>query len=83
VLGHFVLPGDILVVRLTGLSGAGNQTTLIWVVVALAIVVSSIGAIYIMRKKRLQPVQAEDDSQEKQRLLVEISRLDLDWSACG
>ena len=80
--GSDLTPGDIILVQLSGLPEPSNQWTVKWVALALVALTSGFGFIYLMRKKRLQPVSPEDSlDQRRQRLLVELAQLDDDFEA--
>ncbi len=77
--GRDFAPGDILVVQLSGLR-TNDQRAVIWV--AMALVVLTFGFVYLLRKKRLQPLTAEGSpDQIRQSLLVKIAQLDDDFAA--
>lgn len=79
--GTDLVPGDVLVAQFSNLRPADTQSTILWVVLALTVLIGGFGlAYYLLRQRRLQPVAPEDNlSQQKQRLLLEISRLDDDF----
>ena len=78
--GTALTPGDTLVIRLSGLSGADNQEVILWVVVTLVVITLGAGSVYLLRKRGLQPVSPEDSlNQKKQELLVELAQLDDDF----
>jgi len=80
--GSDLAPGDVLVVQLSGLTETSNQWTVKWVALALVALTCGFGFIYLMRKKRLQPVSPEDSfDQRRLRLLAELAQLDDDFEA--
>ena len=75
-------PGDILVIQLSGLPGTNNQRTVQWVALMMIVLASGFGFVYLLIKKRVQPVNTEDGlAQRRQRLLVELAQLDDDFEA--
>ena len=75
-------PGDILKAQLSGLPQTGNQGAILWVVLTLVMLGTGFSFVYLMRKRKLQPVVSEDSlSQQKQRLLVELAHLDDEFEA--
>ncbi len=78
--GEALAPGDILVVKLSGLPGTNNQGAAIWVALTLIVLAGGFGLGYLLRKKRVQPVRPEDSlDQRRQRLLIELAQLDDDF----
>lgn len=68
---------DILEVQLSGLPQTSNQGAILWVVLILVVLGTGFGFVYLMRKRRLQPVSSEDSlDQKRQRLLIELAHLD-------
>ncbi len=78
--GSDFAPGDILTTRLSSLpSTTDNQGAIVWVALALVVLAGGFGFSYLLRKKRLQPVTPEGRlDQKRQRLLVELAKLDDD-----
>ncbi len=78
--GQEFSPGDILTIRLSELSGTDNQdSTTIWMFLALAVIAAGIIFVFMIRKKKPIPVGNEDDfSLRKQQLLAELAGLDND-----
>lgn len=71
--------GDIIVAQLSGLPDADNQGSLKWAALALVVLISVFGSAYLLRKRRLQPVEAKVNlDQRKQGLLAELAQLDDD-----
>ncbi|MFQ6122004.1 MAG: carboxypeptidase-like regulatory domain-containing protein [Dehalococcoidales bacterium] len=80
LFGRDLTPGDILVVQLSGLPETSNQSTLGWVTLTLVALVGGFSFIYFLRKRRLQSVIPDGSlEQRKQRLLIELARLDDDF----
>lgn len=78
--GSDFTPGDTLVAQISGLPETGNQGIVIWTVLVLGVLVGGFGLVYLLRKKRLQPVKAEVSlDQRRQRLLVELAQMDDDF----
>jgi len=74
--------GDILEVQLSGLPQTSNQGAILWVVLILVVLGTGFGFVYLMRKRRLQPVSSEDSlDQKRQRLLIELAHLDDNFEA--
>ena len=74
--------GDILEVQLSGLPQTNNQGVILWVVLILVVLGTGFGFVYLMRKRRLQPVSSEDSlDQKRQRLLIELAHLDDNFEA--
>ncbi len=74
--------GNILVFQLSGLPETNDKGAIIWVILALVVLTGGFGFIYMLRKKRFQPVPVSpEDSldQTRQRLLVELAELDNDF----
>jgi hypothetical protein len=76
-------PGETLVAAISGLAQVGDQNAVTWVTLAVAVmVVGAVSGYLLMRKKRPQPVGQEADlDRQRQRLLVELARLDDDFEA--
>ena len=75
-------PGDTLEVQLSGLPQTSNQGAILWVVLILVVLGTGFGFVYLMRKRRLQPVSSEDSlDQKRQRLLIELAHLDDNFEA--
>jgi LPXTG-motif cell wall-anchored protein len=73
-------PGERLVAEISGLPQTSKQGAILWVVLALLACIGGAGFVYVMRKSRLQPVSPRDNlDQRRQRILVEIARLDDDF----
>ena len=79
--GSDFAPGDIVAVQLSGLPQTNNQEgAIIWVTLTLVALVGGFVFVYLLRKKRLQPVSPEDSpEQREQRLLIELAQLDDDF----
>ena len=78
--GQEFIPGDILIMRLSGLPGTNFQGNTIWVLLALVVIISGFTFVFLIRKKKPVPVSNEDDiSLRKQRLLAELADLDDDF----
>ncbi len=78
--GQELIPGDILMMRLSGLPGTNIQGNAIWVLLALAVIVAGFIFVFLIRKKKPIPVSNDDDlSLRKQRLLAELADLDEDF----
>lgn len=72
--------GDVIVAKLSGLPGNSNQSFIIWVTMGLVVLAAGFTFVYLMRKRRLQPVSDEGGlSVTKQQLLAEIAKLDDDF----
>ncbi len=75
-------PGDILTIQLSGLPESSNHGIVKWVTPVLIGLLAGAGFVYLMRKRRLQPVSPEDSlDQMRQRLLVELAQLDDDFGS--
>ncbi len=78
--GTDFLPGDTLVVQISGLPETGSQGVLLWVFLVLAVLGGAFVLNRLLRGRRPQPVKVKDShKQKKQRLLVEIAQLDDDF----
>ena len=78
--GSDFAPGDIVVAKLSGLPETGNQGTVIWVALALIVLTCGLSFVYLLRRKKVQPVSPEDSlDQRRQRLLIELAELDDDF----
>ncbi len=74
--------GDVLVITISGLPQTSGQGTIMWVVLVLGMLTFGFGLIYLLRRKRLQPVSpGEHLDQMRQSLLVELARLDDEFEA--
>jgi len=74
--------GDVLEIQLSGLPQTSNQGAILWVVLTLVVLGTGFGFVYLIRRRRLQPVSSEDGlEQQRQRLLVELAHLDDDFEA--
>ena len=75
--GTNLAAGDTIAVQLSGLPQASSQWTVIWIVLVLLILGG--GAVYLLRKRKLQPVVVESSPLDRrQRLLAELAKLDDD-----
>lgn len=80
--GSNFVPGDVLVVKLSGLPIADNEGTFLWVAIVLAVLTGSFGLVYLMRRKSLPPVPAQaSPGPPRQQLLTKLARLDDDFAA--
>ncbi len=78
--GKSLAPGDILATQLSGLPQTSNQGPILWVAMALVVASAGFAFVYLVRKKRLQPISPEGSlDQERQRLLSELAQLDDDF----
>lgn len=78
--GSDITSSEVIVAHLSGLPEANNPGTIIWIALVIAVLLGGFGFIYLMRKKRLQPVSPADGlDQRRQRLLVELAQLDDDF----
>ena len=69
-----------IIALLSGLPGTNFQGNNIWVLLALAVIISGFIFVFLIRKKKPVPVSNEDDiSLCKQRLLAEFADLDDDF----
>ncbi len=74
--------GDVLEIQLSGLPQTSNQGAILWVVLTLVVLGTGFSFVYLIRRRRLQPVSSEDGlEQQRQRLLVELAHLDDDFEA--
>jgi|TARA_B100000315_G_C14561971_1_gene580975 hypothetical protein len=73
--------GDTLDIRLSGLPKTDNQQIVLWVTLTLVLLSGGFGLFYyLLRKKRPQQVRSVGNlSQRRQRLLVELAKLDDDF----
>lgn len=71
-----------LVMRLSGLPQAGTQGSTPWVLWAQLVIGAGVVFVYLMRRKRLEPVSNKGGfNLRKQRLLVKLAELDDDFEA--
>ncbi len=77
VSGRDLARGDTLVASVSNLPETDNQGVTLWVVLAVAVLVSGFSISYLLRRKRVQPVSPEGNlDQRRQRLLLELAQLD-------
>ena len=77
VYGEGFTPGDTIAFEISGLPEVDNQNIILWVVLAVVALVLGFGIVLFRRNKQTQPVRASSSlEQQKQKLLVEIARLD-------
>ncbi len=75
--GQDFAAGDTLVMRLSGLPRTETQGIALWVLLAVLVIGISFVFIFLMKKKRLQPVSDEGSlNLHKQQLLDELAELD-------
>ncbi|MFC1987545.1 hypothetical protein ACFLVH_03260 [Chloroflexota bacterium] len=74
-------PDDTLAAKISGLSKDNGQTIFTWVTIALLLLVSGSVSVYILQKRRLQPVRLESRPPEREELLAELARLDNDFDS--
>ncbi len=80
--GSNLAPGDVLVIKLSGLPETNSQRVIIWTTLALVVLVIGSGFIYLLKKRRLQPVSPEASlEQMRQGLLVKLAQLDDDFES--
>ena len=80
--GRDFAPGDTLLAQLSDLPETNSQKALLGAALALVVLVVGSGFVYLLRKRRLQPVSPEyNPDQIRQRLLVEIAQLDDDFES--
>ena len=78
--GSDITSGEVIVAHLSGLPETNNPGSIIWIALVLAVLLGGFGFIYLLRKKRLQPVSPEDSlDQRRQRLLIELAQMDDDF----
>ncbi len=71
---------EVVVAGLSGLPKAENQLIIWWVVLTLVILGGGFVLVYRLRRGKLQPVKPEDSLyQKRQRLLIELAKLDDDF----
>lgn len=69
-------PGDTFTIQLSGLQ-TGSQRGIKWVILMVVVLTGGFGLVALMRKRKLQPVSAEESlNQIRQRLLIELAHLD-------
>lgn len=73
-----IASGNVLTVRISGLPASANQGSLQWVATALLILIVGFSAVYLLRRRRLQPIRIGPALSEGS-LLAEIARLDDDF----
>jgi hypothetical protein len=79
--GQALAADEVVVARLSGLPQAENQLAIWWVVLALIVLGGGFGLVYRRRRDKLQPVAPEDSlDQKRQRLLIELAKLDDDFA---
>ncbi len=77
VYGDDFTLGDTVVFEISGLPEVDNQNIILWVVLAVVALGFGFGFVLFRRNKKVQPVRVESNlEQQKQKLLVEIARLD-------
>ncbi len=77
VYGEDFTPGETVAFEISGLPEVDNQNIILWVVLAVVALVLGFGIVLFRRNKQAQPVRAGGSlEQQKQKLLVEIARLD-------
>jgi hypothetical protein len=73
-------PGEIMVAQISGLPDTGSQGILLWVFLALGVLVGAFVFNRLLRGRRPQPAKVKESPEQiKQRLLVEIARLNDDF----
>lgn len=71
---------EVVVAGLSGLPKAENQLIIWWVVLTLVVLGGGFVLVYRLRRGKLQPVKPEDSLyQKRQRLLIELAKLDDDF----
>jgi LPXTG-motif cell wall-anchored protein len=69
--------GETIVFELSGLANSDDQNLVLWVVLVLVALFIGFGFFFFRRRKKVPPVRAEvDPEQLRQRLMVELARLD-------
>jgi hypothetical protein len=77
VYGEDFIPGETVAFEISGLPEVDNQNIILWVALAVVALVLGFGIVFFRRNKQAQPVRAGGSlEQQKQKLLVEIARLD-------
>jgi LPXTG-motif cell wall-anchored protein len=75
--GHSIPAGTVLTIELADLPQAGSQNALLWALLVLGVLAGGAGLGYVMRR-RTRPVETESLDEARQRLLIELARLDDD-----
>ncbi len=84
VYGNGFTLGDTVVFEISGLPEVDNQNIILWVVLAVVALVFGFGIVLFRRNKQAQPVRVGSSlEQQKQKLLVEIARLDDTFESGG
>jgi LPXTG-motif cell wall-anchored protein len=74
--GQGLAAGETLMIRLSGLPRTNTQGSILWVLLALILIVAGFVFVYLMKRKRPQPVSDEGVLSQQQRLLAELAELD-------
>jgi hypothetical protein len=75
--GTAFTPGDTIEARISSPPDSGSWGTVLWVALTLLVLVLTFGSVYLVKKRKLQPVSTvSSPEQHRQRLLVELARLD-------
>lgn len=73
--GGNLASGDMVTAQISGLPKSANQSSLLWVLLALAVLGSGFALFYLRRRQRPHPVRVSYVRQEES-LLAELARLD-------
>ncbi|MDP2730624.1 MAG: carboxypeptidase-like regulatory domain-containing protein [Dehalococcoidales bacterium] len=76
--GGNLAPGDMVTAQISGLPKSANQSTVLWVLLAMAALGSGFVFFYLKRRREPQSVQVSY-ARVEENLLAEIARLDDDY----
>jgi len=81
--GKEIAAGETLVIRLSGLPHTNTLVGILWVLLALILIVAGFVFVYLIKRKRPQPVSDEGVLSQQQRLLAELAELDDNFEEGG
>ena len=81
--GQGLAAGETLMIRLSGLPHTNTQVGILWVLLALILIVVGFVFVYLIKRKRPQPVSAGGVLSQQQRLLAELAELDDNFEEGG
>lgn len=73
--GEKLAPGDVVTAQISGLPKSVDKSTLLWLLLALAVLGSGFSFFYLRSRRRPQPVRVSHAGQEEY-LFAELARLD-------
>ena len=81
--GQGLAAGETLMIRLSGLPHTNTLVGILWVLLALILIVVGFVFVYLIKRKRPQPVSAGGVLSQQQRLLAELAELDDNFEEGG